>query len=149
MAKRELLNNSQISLLISRICGMIPVDRANFRVETMQCCKKQLKEQWGLLIHPEGTRSQDGELGTFKRGAAVLAIESNVPIIPAYIHGASAVYPKGSRLPRLFNFRKMRRYAVEVVYGNPVFPSGQTAEEMIIQVRDAVIELKQNITSKK
>lgn len=148
MAKRELLNKSHTSLLITRICGMIPVDRANFRVETMRCCKIQLKQRWGILIHPEGTRSEDGELGTFKLGAAVLAIETNVPIIPAYIHGAYAVFPKGSRLPKLFNFRKMRRYPVEVVYGNPVFPRGQTAEEMIMQVRDAVMELKKNITNK-
>jgi len=142
MAKRELLNNTYISRLLSEICGMIPVDRSNIRAETMKCCTEKLKEQWGLLIHPEGTRSADGEMGVFKKGAAVLAIESNVPIIPAYIQGAFDVYPKGSRLPRLFNFRRMRKYAVSVVYGNPIFPGGMTAEEMIQKVRDSITELR-------
>ena len=146
MAKKEILNNTYISRLITQICGMIPVDRANFRPETMKCCQSKLTEQWGLLIHPEGTRSANGELGMFKKGAAVLAIQSNVPIIPAYIHGAFDVYPKGSKLPKLFNFRRMRKYAVEVAYGSPVFPVGLTAEEMILQVKDSIIALKNNIT---
>jgi len=146
MAKQEILNNTHISRVVSQICGMIPVDRTNFRVETMKCCQSKLMEKWGLLIHPEGTRSMNGELGVFKLGAAVLAIESNVPIIPAYIHGAFAVYPKGSKMPKLFNFHTMRKYAVEVAYGNPVFPVGLTAEEMIKQVKDSIIELKKNIS---
>jgi len=146
MAKKEILNSTYISRIITQICGMIPVDRANFRPETMKCCQMKLTEQWGLLIHPEGTRSTNGELGMFKKGAAVLAIQSNVPIIPAYIHGAYAVYPKGSKLPKLFNFRRMRKYAVEVAYGNPVFPLDLTADEMIMQVKNSIIELKNNIT---
>ena len=145
MAKKEILNNTYMSRVVSQICGMIPVDRNNFRSETMKCCQSQLEEQWGLLIHPEGTRSSNGELGIFKMGAAVLAIESNVPIIPAYIHGAFDVYPKGLKLPRLFNFRTMRKYAVEVAYGNPIFPLGQTAEEMIQQVKDSITDLKNSI----
>lgn len=146
MAKKEILNNTYVSRVISQICGMIPVDRANFRPESMKCCQSKLTEQWGLLIHPEGTRSINGELGMFKKGAAVLAINSNVPIIPAYIHGAYDVYPKGSKLPKLFNFRRMRKYAVEVAYGSPVFPLGLTADEMILQVKNSIIELKNNIT---
>lgn len=146
MAKKEILNNTYISRVITQICGMIPVDRSNFRPETMKCCQSKLAEQWGLLIHPEGTRSSNGELGMFKKGAAVLAIQSNVPIIPAYIHGAFDVYPKGSKLPKLFNFRRMRKYAVEITYGSPVFPLGLTAEEMILQVKDSIIALKNNIT---
>ncbi|MEA4888669.1 MAG: AMP-binding protein [Clostridiaceae bacterium] len=142
MAKQELLNKSRFSRTLSHICGMIPVDRANVHIETMKCCQRQLKEQWGLLIHPEGTRSETGELGQFKKGAAVLAIETNVPIIPAYIHGAYDVYPKGSKLPKLFNVRKMRKYAVSVIYGNPIFPHGQTAEYLINQVKESILTLK-------
>ena len=148
MAKREILNNTYMSRVVSQICGMIPVDRVNFHAETMNCCKSQLEERWGLLIHPEGTRSANGELGLFKKGAAVLAIESNVPIIPAYIHGAYDVYPKGLKLPRLFDFHRMRRYAVEVAYGNPIFPLGQTADEMILQVRESITDLKNNLTGR-
>jgi len=145
MAKKEILNNTHVSKVLSQICGMIPVDRNNFRAETLECCRTKLVEQWGLLIHPEGTRSENGEMGVFKKGAAVLAIESNVPIIPAYIHGAYDVFPKGSRMPHLFDFRRMKRYAVQVAYGNPIFPQNQTADEMIQQVKDSITELKKSV----
>ena len=56
-------------------------------------CKEKLKEKWGILIHPEGTRSKDGKLGMFKQGAAKLSIDSDSPIVPAYIHGGYEIYP--------------------------------------------------------
>ena len=149
LAKQEIQNNSRISKRISQVCGIIPVDRANAHIESMICCKKQLQEKWGLLIHPEGTRSENGEMGVFKKGAAVLAIELNVPIIPAYINGAYDVYPKGSRLPRLFNFRKMKKYAVDVAYGNPIFPQGQSPDELILKVKESILALKFSIAEKK
>jgi len=142
MAKKELFEKGGISRTLSKICGMIPVDRVNFHSDTMKCCENKLREKWGLLIHPEGTRSADGELGEFKKGAAVLAIESGVPIIPAYIHGAYDIFPNHIKLPRLFNFRRMKKYAVKVFYGNPIVPSGQNADELIAQVKEAIQQLK-------
>ncbi len=147
MAKKELFEKGGVSRVLSQICGMIPVDRVNFHSETMKCCEKKLKEKWGLLIYPEGTRSTDGELGAFKKGAAVLAIESGVPIIPAYIHGAYDIFPNSIKLPRLFNFRRMKKYAVNVFYGNPIFPNGKNADELIVQVKEAVLELRRTAVS--
>jgi len=121
---------------------MIPINRGNANIEAMNCCKDKLKEKWGLLIHPEGTRSFNGELGELKKGAAVLAIESNVPIIPAYIKGAFEIYPKGKKLPKLFNFRIMKKYPVEVTYGNPIFPKNLTAEELIKMVELSILDLQ-------
>jgi long-chain acyl-CoA synthetase len=142
MAKNEIFNNSLASRLLSQVCGMIPVNRGNANIDAMNCCKEKLKEKWGLLIHPEGTRSNNGELGELKKGAAVLAIESNVPIIPAYIKGAYEIYPKGKKLPKLFNFRIMKKYPVEVTYGNPIFPKNLTAEELIKQVEISILDLQ-------
>lgn len=148
MAKKELFEKGGISRTLSKVCGMIPVDRVNFHSDTMECCENKLREKWGLLIHPEGTRSEDGELGAFKKGAAVLAIESGVPIIPAYIHGAYDIFPNHLKLPRLFNFRRMKKYAVKVFYGNPIIPTGQSADDLIVQVKEAIQELKQSAASR-
>jgi long-chain acyl-CoA synthetase len=148
MAKTELFGKGGISRTLSQVCGMIPVDRVNFHSDTMKSCENILREKWGLLIHPEGTRSVDGELGAFKKGAAVLAIESGVPIIPAYIHGAYDIFPNNIKMPRLFNFRRMKKYAVNVFYGNPIFPNGQTADELIEQVKESILELKQTAVSR-
>ncbi|MFZ7121579.1 MAG: AMP-binding protein [Eubacteriaceae bacterium] len=142
MAKNEIFNKSFVSKRLSQVCGMIPINRGNANISAMNCCKNKLKEKWGLLIHPEGTRSDNGKLGSFKKGAAVLAIESNVPIIPAYIKGAYEIYPKGKKLPNLFNFKKMKKLPVEVTYGDPIFPSNLTVEELIKKVELSILTLQ-------
>ena len=53
-----------------------------------------------LILYPEGTRSQDGEAGAFKSGAAFFAVELGVPVVPAYIEGTYQILPKGHYVPR-------------------------------------------------
>ena len=47
-----------------------------------------------MLIFPEGTRSENGDLLPFKRGAFKLAINSGAVIIPCYIHGSDSIVQK-------------------------------------------------------
>lgn len=141
MAKQEVVSKAAISQLLTRVCGMIPINRDQVGSDTLVHCKDTLKANNGLLIHPEGTRSKSGQLGVLKKGAAVLAIDSGVPIIPAYIHGAYEIYPSTNKLPKWFNFSKMRKYPVEVIYGDPIMPNGLTAKELIKQVEVAMMAL--------
>lgn len=141
MAKKELFNGSFLSNRLARVCGMIPVDRGNINSGLMSRCKDMLSEKWGLLIYPEGTRSNDGNLGLLKNGAAQLALDSNVPIVPAYIKGAHEIYPKKNKLPHLFNFRKMERFPVEVVYGEPIYPMNLTVEQLTKLVEESMMSL--------
>jgi 1-acyl-sn-glycerol-3-phosphate acyltransferase len=53
-----------------------------------------------LIIFPEGTRTKDGSLGKFKSGIGVLAAGREVPVIPCYLDGAFAAWPKGKFFPR-------------------------------------------------
>jgi putative phosphoserine phosphatase/1-acylglycerol-3-phosphate O-acyltransferase len=48
-----------------------------------------------VLLAPEGTRTRDGSVGPFKRGAFRIAAEAGVPILPVVIDGAFACMPKG------------------------------------------------------
>lgn len=146
MAKEEAVNQAAISQLLTRVCGMIPVNRSQAASEALVHCKEKLNSKHGLLIHPEGTRSQNGQLGALKKGAAVLAIDSDVPIIPAYIHGAYEIYPRSKKLPKWFNFAKMRKYPVEIVYGNPIMPTGLTPKELTKQVEAAMHALASQST---
>ena len=141
MAKAELFNKSVSSKLLAQVCGMIPVDRGSLNAEAMKCCKKQLEGKWGLLIHPEGTRSYDGEIGSLKRGAASLAIEANVPIVPAYIRGAYNIYPKGKKLPKLFDWKNMKKFNVDVIYGEPIHPQNLTIEALTKLVELSIVAL--------
>lgn len=54
-------------------------------------------------LFPEGTRTQDGKLRDFRRGAALLSIKTGRPIVPCAILGAYEAYPIKAKFPRLFS----------------------------------------------
>ena len=61
---------------------------------------KALEEGKSVVIAPEGTRSKDGRLGEFKRGAFHLAMQAGVPIVPIVIHNATDALPNKSLVVR-------------------------------------------------
>jgi 1-acyl-sn-glycerol-3-phosphate acyltransferase len=71
-----------------------------------------------LLFFPEGTRSKDGEIGRFHRGAFRLAVEIGLPIQPVVIEGLDRVLPPHTLVPL-----KPWRYPVQVSYLPPVEPA--------------------------
>jgi 1-acyl-sn-glycerol-3-phosphate acyltransferase len=76
----------------------IPVNR-NARESAMASVDKaieSLKAGQSFLIYPEGTRSPDGRLQEFKKGAVVMAIKAGVPIVPVACSGAHRIMEKRS-----------------------------------------------------
>lgn len=143
MAKQELFKDKWINRLLVHTAGMVPVNRSGNAAVALKAASNKLKENWGILIHPEGTRSKDGTMGEFKKGAAVLAVESGVPIIPAYIKGGHAIFPPSQSMPNLFQFTKLRRYSLEVIYGEPIYPEHMTPEQLIEKVMSEIVALAQ------
>ena len=82
--------------------GHIYVDRRSPSAvhATMVTAEKRIAEGRSVVVFPEGTRSRNGKLGVFKRGAYALAQEFNLPVVPITIDGAYDVMPIGHRLPR-------------------------------------------------
>lgn len=68
--------------------------------ETIDSARHQLKDGMSLVIFPEGTRSSNGELGDFKRGAFMLAGEFQLPVVPLSIQGAFRIMPKDTYFPK-------------------------------------------------
>lgn len=60
-----------------------------------------------LCLFPEGTRSRDGRLGRFKKGAFVLAIDTQTRMVPVAVEGGSKILPKGRKrlVPRTVHLR--------------------------------------------
>ena len=73
---------------------------------------KLIQERWNLLIFPEGTRSRDGRIGDVRSGAAVIAAQNDIDIVPIYVHGTHTAMPPGrnwpKRLPGRFFSRRHR-----------------------------------------
>ena len=82
--------------------GYIPVDRGRSReaVKSVTAAARRIADGAAVIIFPEGTRSPDGKLRSFKGGAMVLAIKARVPIVPLGISGSHRVLPKGRLLAR-------------------------------------------------
>jgi 1-acyl-sn-glycerol-3-phosphate acyltransferase len=81
-----------------------------------------IEQRWNLLMFPEGTRSRDGHLGKMRSGAAVIAQQHSVPIVPIYVKGTHDAMPPGRNWPRRVKHRLLsRRHRVEVHIGSPVW----------------------------
>jgi len=63
----------------------------------MATCKEWLRRGASILLFPEGTRSEDGEIHNFRDGAFRLAIDMNVPVIPVVIAGTYKIFPKNRK----------------------------------------------------
>jgi 1-acyl-sn-glycerol-3-phosphate acyltransferase len=87
-----------------RRIGMFPIDRKNTEraVESLRQAAAWIRERPGFSfgILPEGTRTLDGQLGPFKRGGFLMAIETGLDILPLVERGAYEISRKGSLLIR-------------------------------------------------
>ncbi len=142
MAKKELFRKDPFSKKLIRIAGMVPVDRSGVNMKTMAALKEKLQAGWGVVIHPEGTRSEDGIFRDMKNGAAVLAVDVGVPIVPVYVNGAYAIFPKGAKWFRMFDWRHMRKFPLDVYFGAPIVSEGKDVQALTAEVRDAILELQ-------
>ncbi len=79
------------------LAKFVSVDRESREgaLESLKTSVRYLKEGLSFAVYPEGTRSQDGRLLPFKKGAFVLAIQAGVPIVPVSISGAQKLMRKG------------------------------------------------------
>jgi 1-acyl-sn-glycerol-3-phosphate acyltransferase len=95
--------------------GTIPVDRDGGQdVSAIKRVLKAIRDERGLILFPEGTRTPDGQLQPAKAGVGFIAIKTRVPVVPVRIFGSFEAYGKGRPL-RLGT-------RVTVVFGRPLAP---------------------------
>jgi 1-acyl-sn-glycerol-3-phosphate acyltransferase len=97
MAKQELFNVPLFGLAMRR-CGYIPIDRSDRRkaMHSMNEAARQIHDGASVIIFPEGTRSSDGQLQEFKKGGFLIAVKSQVPVVPVAIRGSFEVMSRNS-----------------------------------------------------
>lgn len=100
LARENLFSTTFFGALI-RWYDAIPVKRDGMSISGLKQTLQRLKRGELVVIFPEGTRSEDGQVAPLKSGFCMLARKAKVPLIPVAIAGAYEVWPKGRKLPRM------------------------------------------------
>jgi 1-acyl-sn-glycerol-3-phosphate acyltransferase len=97
-----------------RKIGTIAIDRTKGDLAALRSAIANLKSGKVVCLFPEGTRSLDGELQTAKGGVGFLIAKAAVPVVPVYLEGTFAAWPKGAKW--------IKPKKVTVHYGKPIPP---------------------------
>jgi len=95
----------------------------------------QIGDGFCILFYAEGTRSQDGKVGPFKKGGTVLALRTGLPIVPMSVSGTRKFLPKRSVIIRPAG-------KVLIVIDQPIETKGiplEARDELTARVRDIVV----------
>lgn len=96
LAKKEIFNLPIVRTAL-RLGKIVPVDREHTEaaIASIDQAVGILREGISFFVFPEGTRSRDGSLRTFKKGTFVMAIQAGAPVVPVSILGSRERMPKG------------------------------------------------------
>jgi long-chain acyl-CoA synthetase len=100
-----------------------------------------------LILYPEGERSNDGNPTVFRKGAAILSIHTQSPIVPVAIEGFYEAWPRHQKYPKFAN--------LQLVFGKPIQPppiseaSEAAYEGLTSELKSAVVAMWQELREKK
>lgn len=124
--------------LVGLACKMsqqILVDRSSpmAMARSIVDAKKILQNGMSLVIFPEGTRTYNGKMKAFKRGAFKLAMDFKLPIIPLTIDGSYKILPRTS----IFN---IKYGTIKLTIHKPIYPSnkGEDIESVMLKTYEAI-----------
>lgn len=145
-AKAELFRNPIIALLI-RGWRAFPVERGKQDIATMEAIAG-LARAFIVALHPTGTRSRDGSIGSGKKGAGRVAYLARTTVIPVYITGMEQVIPIGRKFPR---FGKR----LAIVFGAPLkldeyyrrADTPENSQQLVNVIVAAISDLRQVLTN--
>jgi 1-acyl-sn-glycerol-3-phosphate acyltransferase len=117
------------------VFNTFPIERTGGKRAT-DTARKLIGEGWSVLVFPEGTRSKDGWLGRWRHGAARLAVEYGLPVVPVALRGTYAAMPKGRSWPL------KGRLPVSVRFGPAEVPNvGEDFRSMSKRMQQALARL--------
>jgi long-chain acyl-CoA synthetase len=108
----ELMFATPLMRLLSRACGVFPLDPKRGGLAGLAAAEALLKQRRIVVWFPEGRRSPDGRLQPFTPGIGLIMARTGVTAVPVYIKGSFEAWPPSRRLPW------PRR--VSVIFGRPI-----------------------------
>lgn len=132
---------------VARILRVVVVDPDAHLIPAMRAGAYGLRQGLSLILYPEGERSIDGTPRTFKKGAAILSIHLQVPIVPIAIEGFHDAWPRGK------SFQKVSPLKMKI--GKPIQPppesqaSEETYAKLTAELKAKVMEMWNELRDKK
>jgi long-chain acyl-CoA synthetase len=129
---------------LARWIRVIVVDPDANLIPAMRAGAFGLRHGRVLVLYPEGERSIDGTPRIFKKGAAILSIHMQVPIVPIAIDGFYEAWPRGKKFIQ-------RLAPLRMAFGKPIFPpresdaSEAAYEKLTGEVKGKIVEMWQNL----
>jgi long-chain acyl-CoA synthetase len=131
-----------IARKIAYTLNLVPVDPDANLVPAMRAGAFGLRRNKVLILFPEGERSIDGAPKKFKKGAAILSTNLDVPIVPVALAGFHESWPRGKRFQK---FTKLK-----VVFGEPIYPGQKPEDEAVYEsltaeLRNRVVKMWEEV----
>ncbi|XP_072987927.1 1-acyl-sn-glycerol-3-phosphate acyltransferase BAT2, chloroplastic [Typha latifolia] len=113
--------------------GVIPLRRMDSRsqLDCLKRCIDLVRKGASVFFFPEGTRSKDGKLGVFKKGAFSVAAKTGVPVVPITLMGTGSLMPPGME-------GNLNSGLVKVVIHKPI--EGRDAEALSSEARRVIAD---------
>ncbi len=110
-----------------RSAGFIFVDNSSSKAAAKSVfeAERSLRSGASIVIFPEGSRSKDGKLARFKKGAYQMAVDQHLPIIPITLNGPFNVLPIGSIM--------VHRHPMEMIIHKPISTEGMDSSHKSLQ----------------
>jgi len=132
---------------VARLMRVVVVDPDANLVPAMRAGAFGLRHGRALLMYPEGERSIDGTPKTFKKGAAILSIHLQVPIVPLAIEGFYEAWPRGKRFQR---FAPLKIKIGEVILPPPAEEAGEEAYgKLTVELKAKIVSMWEQLRSEK
>lgn len=117
---------------VIRAFNAVPIKEDEGDLGAMRTVIDRLRLGDAVIIYPEGSRTRDGQIQPFKRGATLIAKKSGCTILPVAIDGAFDAWPRSRKEPRLFGH--LAGHRLQVMLGNPI-----TSAELLADGPDAAL----------
>lgn len=127
----------------SEIAGHIFVDNSSVKntMQTIKKAEKELEKGVSIVIFPEGARTEDGKMGRFKKGAFIIAMQMQLPIVPVTLNGPFDVLKINSRL---MHFGK----TLEIIVHDPISTIDMTEEDIPNLMKKSSTEIEADLWEK-
>lgn len=141
MARDSLFKGGPLTYLME-LWNVFPVKRGSADLTAIRTAVDRLDKGFVVNIFPEGTRSEDGTVGSIAPGVALILnrAKTDVALLPTLIDGAFEAWPRKSKFPKIFT-----QIPIRIRHGKPI-PASEwrtlSPDELALRIRRELIKLQ-------